>query len=112
MFGSIRGAVLFGRDRVNEFGSITDLTSNVTTNSSSLNSELGVVPVLECEIGIEWARTMGRYRFFFRPAFAGEVWFGGATDQFLLVGSPTPTSKGPAANLGFIGTSLNTGFTF
>jgi len=112
LFGGLRGAVLFGRDRVNEFGSSTDLMTNVTTNSSSLNSELGVVPVLEYEIGIEWARTVGRYRFFFRPAFAGEVWFGGATDDMVGLPTPTPTSKGPAANLGFIGMSLNTGFTF
>jgi hypothetical protein len=116
LYASARGAVLFGSGRqtaitVSQFGPATGVTfSNVMINQGSRDS---VLPVVEGELGAQWARQLGNYNPFLRVGVVGMNYFnvGSAaanpTSSFLI-----QPNSGNNANLGFFGLTITTGINF
>jgi hypothetical protein len=94
VYGSARGAVLFGSGRqhttTNNFGEIID--------SSSRHQDL--LPMLDAEVGVEYGREAGVFYPFLRAGFVGQTYFGAGS------------AASEDGNLGLIGLSLTVGTRF
>jgi len=105
LFGSARGALLFGESRLSAFE-----TNQVTlgTSSTVLNTTLtqdtehrdDLLGVAELQLGAEWSCDLGSTRVFVQPAFVGMFYDG--------PGTATSTT----GNLGFVGFSLAAGINY
>jgi hypothetical protein len=82
LFGNVRGSLLVGQtqSRLNFVQVITDPAGAFpgvaqTSNPSARQSDDTVLPVLELELGLEYALTAGRYRTFLRGAVVNQTYF-------------------------------------
>jgi hypothetical protein len=137
LFGSARGAILFGSGKqqatlqsvrigrnsfpgpipffmIHGASAVPPVSNfNTVTVNESFASWDDVLPVGELELGVEYARNIGPARLFAQLAFVGQVWWGAddsarsATSTFFSPGSGSADS-----NLGLIGLSLRTGVDY
>lgn len=112
LFGSARGAVMFGssdQEALQTIGSGTE-TSFVSASASHED----VLAVTELELGAEYARNMGRYRLIVQAGFVGHVWFGagnGANNEVIPV-LVDPEISDNNSTLGLVGGRLSVGIQY
>lgn len=99
LFGNARGTVLFGGGK--SFAATQEVqrtaTTSVTTFNDALGSQDDILPVGELEVGLEYARAVGRLYLFSQTGLVGQLW----------QGAGNATSEN--GNLGFVGLSLRAG---
>jgi hypothetical protein len=105
LYGTARGAVLFGKANGTEAGIATSVSSNqanAVSTSTFVNTESHnkVLPVLEFEVGVQYGWTGTRFSPFIRSGFVGQSYFG--------AGSATSMD----GNLGLFGLSVTAGTHF
>jgi hypothetical protein len=129
LYGNVRGSALFGssRQQITEVsqssgvftntarvalsqmnGSATVMVpvsgsvtfNNSVGNSAANNQHFALLPVAECELGLEWAGSVSGLGTFARVGLVGQTYFGGGN----------ASSQG--GDLGFLGLSLMTGVDF
>jgi hypothetical protein len=106
LYGTARGAVLFGTGKQTAAGQTTTVTdvrfgTNInaqTTVNDTRRSD--VLPVLECEVGVQYGREVGQFYPFIRTGLVGQAYFG--------AGSATSED----GNLGLFGLSVTAGLHF
>lgn len=109
LFGSARGAVLFGSGDQDA----SQRVDNELSTTASVSHD-DVLAVTELELGAEYARDMGRYRLFVQAGFVGHVWFGagnGANNEMIPV-LVDPEVSDNSTNLGLIGGRLSIGIQY
>jgi hypothetical protein len=123
LFCTGRGSLLYGvgRERatlatatINPLGAITTQTLEPSATQDR------VLPVGEIEIGAEYARNVGRFRFVLRAALANQIWFGAgnAANNQTITGSgtlltvPVTQAADNHMNLGFLGLSTTLGIQY
>jgi hypothetical protein len=103
LYGSARGAVLFGKGRQETTASITDIdATGVRTDSATITKSGGfdILSVLELEAGVQWTKCVGNCELFLRPSVVSQVYYDG--------GSSTSRS----GDFGLFGGALSAGFKF
>ena len=122
LYGSGRGSILCGTLHQNaSFGSFDggggggvvpaqNLTL-VTDNYS--NRSVTVLGVGEIELGVEWARVIGRVRVSAQLAFIGQIWVGGdpSANSIIAIEEGGLFSQG-VSNFGFLGGVFRAGVSF
>jgi hypothetical protein len=89
------------------------LVSTTTINGS--RSMGGTVPVLELELGAEWARQIYHYRFVLQTALVGQAWFSlgnAAGEQNILESTSLADSADRRDTLGLLGFRLTAGLSY
>jgi hypothetical protein len=90
VYGSARGSVLFGHEKMQGFQNtmlneqITPAggrTQTLTTSTLFQQASTGenTVPMADVEVGVDWARVIGRARLSFTVGFVDQTWFGVGT---------------------------------
>ncbi|HMC67346.1 MAG TPA: Lpg1974 family pore-forming outer membrane protein [Gemmataceae bacterium] len=122
LYGSSRGSLLFGDGKqrafqltvqqgTTEFGLPVDL---IAFNSAS-STRHDLLPIAELEVGLEFARDLGRGRLFAQTALVGQVWFGADNAARSTTADTLGVLRGGTieeSNLGFIGLSIRAGVDF
>jgi hypothetical protein len=106
LYGTARGAVLFGTGKQSATGQTT--TVNALRFETVINSQTtvddtrrsDVLPVLEFEVGVQYGREVGQFYPFVRTGLVGQAYFG--------AGSATSED----GNLGLFGLSVTAGLHF
>lgn len=99
LFGSARGAILFGDADRNAHKERMVLGVPVQEENYQ-TSEDDLQSVFEIELGVEWCKDLGRARALAQLALVGQEW----------VGAGSATSQD--GNLGFVGLTLTAGLNF
>ena len=113
-----RGALLFGTGH--QSADLTAVEDDPSGNLldgevTKLQSGGGTLPVLECEVGAEWSRHIGRADFMIQAALIGQAWFymGNAANQQSIFATSLPAnSTNDQDTLGMIGLRLTAGLTY
>ena len=107
LFGSVRGSLLVGQttSRLNFTQTVTDPAGAFfgivqSNNPSARRTDDTLLPVLELELGLEYALTAGRYRTFLRGAVVNQTYFD--------AGSASSTE----GDLGLFGAQFSLGVNF
>lgn len=105
LFGLVRGALLVGHtdeDRTfNQiFSSSLGAVFGTSINRTASSSHTTVLPVLELELGVEYARRMGRFNPFVRAAVVNQAYFNAGS------------ASGGNETLGLFGGQLSLGLNF
>ena len=117
LLASTRGALLFGTGNQQASASSLDAYGNLVPGTALSNSQSsgGTLPVLEFEIGAEWARPLGRCQFVMQTAMVAQAWFNAgnaANCQNILSSSLTGSNVEYEDTLGMFGLRLTMGFTY
>jgi len=112
VYGAGRGSVLFGtgKQSVNRLLVYANLETQETTvqEDAAFRDRDDILPVLELELGVEYAGYFGCHRVFLQAAAVGQTWFGAGNaanvNEFLLPSTNT--------NLGFFGVTVAGGVEF
>lgn len=109
LYGSTRGAILFGDSQQ----SATQIVNNVLSNVAE-TSRFDVLPVSEFEIGLEWSRHCGAVRWFANAGMAAQIWLGAgnsANNEMIPV-LVDPEVSDNHTNLGFFGWTFTAGVDY
>jgi hypothetical protein len=119
ILGNARGALLLGTgtQQVQLTSTDTDSTGALvsTTTINGSRSMGGTVPVLELELGAEWARQIYHYRFVLQTALVGQAWFSlgnAAGEQNILESTSLADSADRRDTLGLLGFRLTAGLSY
>ncbi len=82
LYGNARGSILFGTRKQTAsteevyVGTLADNTPfNLRTSDVATARGDAVLPVVECEVGVEYGRPVGRFYPFVRAGLVSQVWF-------------------------------------
>jgi len=105
LFANLRGTMLFGQSKqqVEQPTIIERGFPNPNTSISVVNATYvrdTVLPVAELEMGVEFSRTWGAVRPFFRTGLVAQTWFDAGSASRL------------AGDLGFLGLSVTAGLSY
>jgi hypothetical protein len=110
LYGSVRGAVLFGSAHQRLFQGGLEHNGSIGTSLGAVTDADSVLPVGELEVGAEYGHCFGPVRAFAQLAFVGQVWFGAGnasnSDGVFTNGSANST------NLGLVGLTVRAGVDF
>jgi hypothetical protein len=90
LFGSLRGAVLFGEGKTHStMGSLATTTTGastagVQTTTSTRSSGWDVLPVAEMELGLYYGLPVGNAELFLKPSLVGQVYLDGGNSASRL----------------------------
>lgn len=125
VFASARGAILFGRSKQGAFRNLlatrttpsgTTVRDGPTTNDSAYVTHEQTLPVTELEVGLNWARDVGRTNVFFQSAFVGHNWWGagnGANNDLIgASGGRTDEISDSKSSLGLLGLKIVAGIRY
>lgn len=106
LFALGRGSMLFGNNSFTDNYSdkvFITATGAIANNFAfhSTDTRDTVMPILELEMGAEWAKNMGKMSPYIRAGVVSQTWFG--------AGNPT---TGTSGNLGLFGFVASAGLTF
>jgi hypothetical protein len=115
LYGSARTSLLFGHGRQGA-GSEAVIQGLSIPIFSAFASRDDLLPIVEAEVGAEFARDMGGMNVFVNAALVGQVWFGAGNSAR----STSPDVLGPLSggpdnidhNLGFFGLALSAGVRY
>jgi len=117
LYGSARGAVLFGTAQQNAtFGGV--LLRNDDPNAQSATQHQNrALPVVEMELGVEYGRTIGGSRAFGQLALVGQDWLGvgsASRSAAATLANAPPALGGTVANsdIAFFGLSIRLGLDY
>ena len=110
LYGSARGAVLFGSAHQRLFTGGLQQNGSIGTSLRAETDTDSVLPVGEFEVGAEYGHCFGPVHAFAQLAFVGQVWFGAGnasnSDGVFTSGS------GNSNNLGLVGLVIRAGVDF
>jgi hypothetical protein len=116
LFGSARGAVLFGSAKQNALFIANALRNDDASPSGAVDHRSRVLPVAELEIGVEYRQNVGMSQFFGQIALVGQDWFGaGNASRSANHAFPGGFPVGGAAvdsDLGFLGLGFRVGLNY
>gem|GEM_PF-919390 len=109
LYGSARGALLFGTGKQDAFQVINGNPATVASNSRS-----DVMPVTELEFGIDCSKQIGHCKIYMQAAVVGMVWYGAgnAANNDLIPILVDPEVSNNGTNLGLFGGKLVFGVDF
>jgi hypothetical protein len=105
LYGSVRGSIVFGE--AHQWGNFDDPKNG---NLVLGGHQTSVISIGELEMGVEWSRTFGHFRWFTQVGAMGQFWSGAGNPTQAL--SLSTANIAPGSNLGFIGGVLRGGVSF
>lgn len=116
LFGTARGAVLFGSAKQNALFLANALRNDDANPSGVVDHRNRVLPVAELEIGVEYRQNIGTSQFFGQIALVGQDWFGaGNASRSTNLAFPGGFPVGGTAtdtDLGFLGLGFRVGLNY
>lgn len=109
IYGSTRTRLLYGN-------TTQTVSGGDQLHGDAVSNQNGIVAAEELELGLEYARTVGRSRFFGQIAMVGQEWFGGGNASHSSFSGPKTSianySTEDSSNFGLFGLALRLGMNY
>jgi hypothetical protein len=109
LYGSARGALLFGTGKQSAF----QVVNNVPVAGASTSRD-DLMPITELEFGVDYSKCIGHCRVYAQAALVGQVWYGAgnAANNEMIPVMVDPEVSDNSSNLGLFGGKLVLGVEF